>query len=113
MFRNVIILIAIVTSLATKCWAAKPYTPVMADPVLEPWRWTSFPELKGLGLECLAEDSEGNIWFGVDDGVRVYDGVSWTAYTSEDGIVGNDVSALLATSDGSVFAGLRLRCEYR
>ena len=31
-------------------WAVRPYTPVHPDPVLEPWRWTSFPELKGLGL---------------------------------------------------------------
>ena len=50
MFRKVTSLIAVVSILATQCWAAQPYTPVIADPVLEPWRWTSFPELKGLGL---------------------------------------------------------------
>ena len=74
MFRNVIILIAVIITLATQCWTAQPYTPVMADPVLEPWRWTSFPELKGLVIQCMDEDKDSNMWFGVDDGVRVYDG---------------------------------------
>ena len=57
-------------------WAVQPYTPVHPDPVLEPWRWTVYPELRGFGLWCLAEDHDGNMWFGVYDGVRRYDGTS-------------------------------------
>ena len=86
-------------------FAVQPYTPVHPDPVLEPWRWRSFPELKGLGLRCLAEDKDGNMWFGVNDGVRVYDGVNWTAYTPQNGLLGAPVNVLLATGDGSVYAG--------
>ena len=41
------------------CWAVRPYTPVHPDPVLDSWRWQSFPELKGLGLRCLAEVKDG------------------------------------------------------
>jgi len=53
----------------------------------------------------MAEDSEGRMWFGVDNGVQVYDGVTWSSYTSEDGILGDRVSSLLAARDGSVYAG--------
>jgi hypothetical protein len=56
---------------AAEGWAVQPYQPVHPDPVLEPWRWTVFPELKGLGLRCMAEDRDGRMWFGVDDGVQV------------------------------------------
>jgi ligand-binding sensor domain-containing protein len=42
---------------------------------------------------------------GVDDGVRRYDGVKWTAYTPKDGLYGAPVYALCATQDGSLYAG--------
>ncbi len=88
-------------------FAVQPYQPVHPDPVLESWRWRSFPELKGLGLQCMAEDKDGNMWFGTNDGVRRYDGVNWTAYTPEDGLLGAPVNALCVTRDGSVYAGTR------
>ncbi len=88
--------------------AATPYQPVHPDPVLESWRWRSFPELKGLGLQCMAEDKDGNMWFGTNDGVRCYDGIRWTAYTPADGLPGAPVYALCVTRDGSVYAGADL-----
>jgi PAS domain S-box-containing protein len=88
--------------------AARPYTPVHPDPVLDKWRWRSYPELEGLGVRCMAEDKDGSMWFGVDDGVRQYDGLTWTAYTQDDGILGAPVDALCATLDGGLYAGTRL-----
>ncbi len=88
--------------------AVQPYQPTHPDPVLEPWRWRTFPELKGLGLRCMAEDKDGSMWFGVDDGVRRYDGVTWTPYTEADGILGAPVGTLCATKDGSLYAGTAL-----
>ena len=64
--------------LAGVCTADEPYTPVHPDPVMEPWRWRSFPELKGRGLQCLAEDRDGAMWFGLEDGVRRYDGIRFS-----------------------------------
>ena len=90
---------------AAECWAVRPYTPVHPDPVLEPWRWTTFPELRGLGLRCMAEDKEGRMWFGVDDGVRVYDGTEWMEYTEDDGLLGRPVYSVCTASDGSVYVG--------
>ena len=92
----------------TECRAVRPYTPVHHDPVLQPWRWRSFPELEGLGLQCVAEDRDRNMWFGVAEGVRMYDGVKWAAYTPENGLLGAPGQALCATRDGSVYVGTAL-----
>jgi len=105
--RYVTILFILLLSSA-ESWSVQPYTPVHPDPVLESWRWRTFPELKGLGLQCMAEDSTGSIWFGVDDGVQVYDGLTWTPYTEADGILGAPVITLCATKDGSLYAGTHL-----
>jgi len=85
--------------------ATQPYTPTHPDPILEKWRWKSFPELSGLGLLCLAEDRDKNMWFGLRNGVRKYDGLTWTEYTSDDGLPDTPVFSLCAARDGSVYAG--------
>ena len=89
-------------------WAVRPFAPVTPDPMLESWRWRSYPELRGMGLRCMAEDSDGNMWFGVNDGVVRYDGVTWTTFTPQDGLLGAPVHCLCATQDGSVYAGTEM-----
>jgi signal transduction histidine kinase/ligand-binding sensor domain-containing protein len=81
------------------------YEPIRPDPLLEPWRWTSFPELKGMGLRCIAEGTDGCMWFGVNDGVLGYDGLTWRPYTPADGLHGVPVNALASAPDGSIYAG--------
>ncbi len=54
MARYLITLIGIIVASAS-AWAAKHYVPVKPDPVLKTWRWRSYPDLKGLGLECIAD----------------------------------------------------------
>jgi hypothetical protein len=85
--------------------AEQPFTPERWDPVLEPWRWQSFPELKGAGLRCLAQDEDGHMWFGVNEGVRHYDGLNWLEYTPDDGLLGAPINTLCTTSTGDVYAG--------
>ena len=85
--------------------AMKPYRPTFPNPEEEPWRWRTFPELKGLGLRCLAEGRDGALWFGCNEGVKRYDGLGWTAFTPEDGILGAPVNALGVSRDGRVYAG--------
>jgi len=53
----------------------------------------------------MAEAKDKAMWFGVDDGVRRYDGAKWTAYTEKDGLVGAPVYALCTARDGAVYAG--------
>ena len=85
--------------------AARPYHPTLPDPLQEPWRWRSYPELKGQGLRCMAQDRDGAMWFGVTDGAVRYDGVKWTPYTPADGLPGAPVNCLYGARDGSVYAG--------
>ena len=87
--------------------AATPYTPVHPDPVLEPWRWTVFSDIRGLDLSCMAEDKAGRLWFGTDNGASVYDGLEWTQYTPEDGFPDGRYKTLCATSDGAMYVGMR------
>ncbi len=83
----------------------EPYTPTLADPVTEPWRWTRFPELAGTGVECVTQSSDGDMWFGVDDGVVRYDGLEWTRFDTSDGIYGSKVWVLRPGDDGILYAG--------
>ena len=85
--------------------AAAPYEPLQPDPVLEPWRWRVFSELKGAGLRAMAEDADGVLWFGVTEGVVRYDGLAWTSYAPADGLVGAPVNTLGLGPDGALYAG--------
>ena len=42
--------------------ASVPYEPLQLDPVLKPWRWRVFSELKGAGLRAMAKDGKGGLW---------------------------------------------------
>ena len=95
----------LVFALSAELRGVEPYNPVISDPVVEGWRWRSFPELKGAGLRCIAESSDGAMWFGTDEGVRRYDGRAWQQFTTEDGLLSAPVNVLRAAADGTVYAG--------
>ena len=88
-----------------ECAAAAPFTPRHADPVQEFWRWRAFPELKGQGLSCLAQDRDGNFLFGTDNGIHRYDGTNWRVFPFDEGIVGKRINTLYVARNGSVYAG--------
>ena len=54
--------------------ALQPYMPKRPDPFTETWRWTTYPELKGHGLRCLTQTTDGAMWFGTDEGICQEDG---------------------------------------
>ena len=85
-------------------WAAEPYQPTHPDPVLESWRWRVYPELKSLVVRCMVEDREGNLWFGLDEGVRRFDGINWTTYLPEKGLHHREVNDLLIARNGTLYA---------
>ena len=89
----------------TPLWAAKPYQPTLGNPFDEPWRFRTFPELEGRGATCLAEDVDGNMWFGVVDGAMRFDGIDWRLFTKEDGLFPGPVRILHKTEDGRLYAG--------
>ena len=90
---------------ASACFAAEPFTPRHPDPVHESWRWRSFPELKGQGASCLAQDGDGNFLFGTDDGIYRYDGMRWHLFPFDEEMVGARINALYVARDGGVYVG--------
>ena len=103
--RLLALLAVLVVAVSSELRGVEPYNPVVSDPVLEGWRWRSFPELKGAGLRCIAESSDGAMWFGTDSGVRRYDGRAWQRFTTEDGLLSAPVNVLRAAAGGAVYAG--------
>jgi len=85
--------------------AATPYQPQLVDPLLAPWRWTSFPELDGGQGWICAEAKDGSLWFGSGTGVVRYDGSRWDHFTAQEGLPHNQVNALCATRAGAVYVG--------
>ena len=98
-------LILLILMGASACFAATPFTPRHPDPVHESWRWRSFPELKGQGLSCLAQDGDGNFLFGTDKGIYRYDGMSWHLFPFDEGMEGAQINTLYVARDGSVYVG--------
>ena len=103
--RTLAVLAVLVVALGAELGGVEPYNPVVSDPVLEGWRWRSFPELKGAGLRCIAESSDGAMWFGTDEGVRRYDGRAWQRFTTGDGLLSAPVNVLRAAAGGAIYAG--------
>ena len=100
------IVVGLALFLAGRGAAAEPYRPAFSDPLEEPWRWRSFPELSGLGAQCLAEAADGSIWFGTVDGAWSYDGFDWASHSTLEGLSGG-VATFCRASDGTLHAGGR------
>jgi signal transduction histidine kinase/ligand-binding sensor domain-containing protein len=85
---------------------AERYEPERGDPLLEPWRWRSFPDLNGLSAQCMAEGADGTMWFGTNQGVWRFDGIDWSFFASDQGVPGS-VTTLCKGSDDTIYAGGR------
>ncbi len=109
MFRYSIIFALLVVASASPAQAVDTLQVRSPDPMLEPWRWTTFDRSSGLagGVRDIFEDRDGNIWFATDRGAQRYDGLHWTTYTVEDGLAHNRVTTVIQTRDGDMWFGTR------
>lgn len=86
------------------CLGARPYQPVFGDPMIEPWRWRTFPHLSGLDALCVAEGTDGTMWFGTANGLWSYDGIEWLSHSANENL-GRVVTTICSCPDGSLYAG--------
>ena len=57
-------------------------------------------------VRLTAEDQDGNLWFAMDgEGVRKFDGESFTTYTTTDGLAGNNVRSIYGDRRGRIWIG--------
>jgi len=56
-------------------------------------------------VRCLFEDSKGYLWAGTLGGVSRFDGSRFTNYTRENGLAGNQISAIAELPDGRIAVG--------
>ncbi|MGA1197825.1 MAG: ligand-binding sensor domain-containing protein, partial [Candidatus Latescibacterota bacterium] len=87
----------------TSAWTAESYIPLKQDEIDQPWRWRIYDEFKGQGLRSIAQDSTGAMWFGVEDGVVRYDGLTWTSFDETDGLPNGPINAICTGFDGRVY----------
>ena len=60
---DLILTVLVLLLIGAPALAVQPYTPVHPDPMLEPWRWTVFPELRGLGNQNMVHPPVAFAWF--------------------------------------------------
>jgi hypothetical protein len=84
--------------------------------------WTTYITSDGLAgnwITAIASDPAGNVWFGTrydcnkvgqcdnGHGVSMFEGATWTTYTTADGLADNVVSAIASDPSGNIWVGTR------
>jgi ligand-binding sensor domain-containing protein len=68
--------------------------------------WTVYTEDDGLidnYVQAICGDKEGNMWFGTQEGLSVFNGSSWLSYTTDDGLASNNIFSLAIDNEGIVW----------
>jgi signal transduction histidine kinase/DNA-binding response OmpR family regulator/ligand-binding sensor domain-containing protein len=81
------------------------YQPRLANPVLESWRWTNFPEYDTIRISCMVKGKDGGMWMGIGNKAVYYDGYITRSYIPDSTDIQSLVfeksnSLLVATSKG-------------
>jgi ligand-binding sensor domain-containing protein len=77
-------------------------------PRTEQGTWTTYRKSDGLVSDyvlSVAVDREGNLWFGTNKGVSVFDEETWTTYDTSDGLANQSVDAIAVDSGGNKWFG--------
>ena len=83
--------------------AADQYIPQRADIIREKFCWSHFPDISGKDVLCFTQDSTGNLWFGLGNGIMRYDGLHWKQFTQTHGLPNSYLSTLITSQDGTVY----------
>ncbi len=70
--------------------------------------WVVYTKVEGLVndfVQAIGADHKGNIWFGTQGGISVFDGKAFTSYTTDNGLNSNNILCLTTDSNGVVWIG--------
>ena len=73
-------------------------------------QWINYTVKDGLASNMvfsIAEDTQGVLWFGTDQGLTRYDGKTWRTFTRRDGLFNDGVYAVKVAPNGDVWVGTR------
>ena len=90
--------------LSCPLWAVRSYQPTVPDPIHEAWRWHTYTALDGNDIFCMAQGTDGSVWFGIDGGAVRYDGLDWQHYKSGPDSTGGVVVDFAVSPSGFVYA---------
>jgi len=66
---------------------------------------SNYPGIPSDNIKVIKAVSNGNIWIGTDYGASIFDGYSWTSYTSSNGLSSNQVKSIDEDNNGGVWIG--------
>ena len=78
----------------------------IGDNTLE--KWTVYSSDEGLVnnyVQAITDDQDGNIWFGTQEGISVFDGSKFTNYTKDNGMNSDNVICLTVDKQGVIWIG--------
>lgn len=75
------------------------------DEVINTRRWSTFTEVNSAGVRSVATAPDTTVWFGTEDGLLHYDGLTWTSIEATESWQTAPVDVLLALDDGRVVTG--------
>ena len=72
--------------------------------------WTNYTSSDGLAgniVYSIAQDNNGMLWFGTNNGLSRYDGKAWITYDTHTGLLDNNVYAIAPTPSGELWVGTK------
>ena len=72
--------------------------------------WSNFTKNEGLAgniVYSVAQDSNGDYWFGTNNGLSHYDGKTWETISRAHGLLDNSAYAIVSTGNNEIWVGTR------
>jgi ligand-binding sensor domain-containing protein len=72
--------------------------------------WTNYTTTDGLAgniVYTVAQDANGDLWFGTNGGLTHYDGANWETMTRQHGLVSDNIYAITNTENNEIWVGSR------
>jgi ligand-binding sensor domain-containing protein len=72
--------------------------------------WINYTTQDGLAgniVYSVAQDDNGDLWFGTNKGLSHYDGKSWETITVAHGLLDNSIYAIVSVGNNQVWVGSR------